>query len=98
MKAKRDLTTKIYDETFNIKENHEDVNKYMKAIIINFNDERGDIVVDNDNFGTRRKFADFTEGKKKAGLDPMQIVFTGVDSAKVLHQKFIDKNGNVCTF
>ena len=98
MKAKRDLTTKIYDEVFDIKENHEDVNKYMKAIIINFNDERGDIVVENDNFGTRRKFADFTEGKKKAGLDPMQIVFTGFDSAKVLHQKYVDKDGNVCTF
>lgn len=98
MKAKMDKTTKLYKDVFGIKENHENVNKFMKAIIINFGDERGDIIVENDNFGTDEKYADFTEGKKKAGLHPMQIVFSGVGSAKIFHEKYIDKDGNVKTF
>jgi len=98
MKAKMDKTTKLYKDVFGIKENHENVNKFMKAIIINFGDERGDIIVENDNFGTRRKYADFTEGKKKAGLHPGQIVFSGIESAKILHERYIDKDGNVQTF
>lgn len=95
---RKDLTTEIYDKVFQTKENHGNVNQFMKAVIISFGDERGDIIVENDNFGTRRKYADFTEGKKKAGLHPMQIVFTGIDSAKLFHQKYIDKNGNICEF
>lgn len=95
---KKDLTTSIYKEVFGVNENHENVNSYMRAIIINFGDERGDIVVDNDNFGTRRKYADFTEGKKKAGLHPMQIVFSGIETAKIFHTKYIDKDGNIQSF
>lgn len=95
---KKDITTKIYKDVFGIEENHENVNKYLKAMIINFGDERGDIIVENDNYGTRRKYADFTEGKKKAGLHPMTIVFTGVEAAKIHHDRYIDKNGNVQTF
>lgn len=98
MKAKKGITTSIYKEVFNIEENHENVNKFLKAMVINFGDERGDIIVENDNFGTRRKYADFTEGKKKAGLHPMQIVFSGIESAKNLHERYIDKDGNICTF
>ena len=63
--TKTDLTTKIYKEIFDVKENHFNVNREVKAVIINFGDERGDIIVKNDNFGTRRKCADFTNGKKK---------------------------------
>ena len=95
---KADITTKIYRRIFNVVENQENVNSYVKAVIINFGDERGDIIVENDNFGTRRKLADFTEGKRKAGLHPMQIVFSGVDAAKVLHEKYMDKNGNIHEF
>ena len=95
---KKELTTKIYKDVFNVDENHEKVNSFLKAVVINFGDERGDIIVENDNFGTRRKYADFTEGKKKAGLHPMQIVFSGIDFAKIMHTKYIDKNGNVKTF
>lgn len=94
----KDVTTEIYDKVFGVKENHENVNKYVKAVIINFGDERGDIVVENDNFGTRRKYADFTEGKKKAGLHPLQIVFSGVESAKIFNEKYIDENGMICKF
>ncbi len=95
---KKDLTTKIYQSVFGIDENHENVNKYVKAVIINFGDDRGDIIVENDNFGTDEKYADFTEGKKKAGLHPMQIVFSGVDMAKICHDRYIDADGNIRTF
>ena len=95
---KADIATKIYKMVFDVVENQENVNNYVKAVVINFGDERGDIIVENDNFGTRRKLADFTEGKRKAGLHPMQIVFSGVDAAKVLHEKYIDKYGNVREF
>lgn len=93
-----DLTTNIYNDVFRVVENHENINGFVKAIIINFGDERGDIVVTNDNFGKRRKYADFTNGKKKAGLHPMQIVFSGLDVARIFHTRYIDKNDNICTF
>lgn len=95
---KKELTTDIYKRAFGVEENHKDVNRYVKAVIINFGDGRGDIVVENDNFGKRRKYADFTEGKKKAGLHPMQIVFSGIEAAEALHQKYINQNDEVCEF
>lgn len=94
----KDLTTKIYSDVFGVTESHENINGFVKAVIINFGDERGDIVVTNDNFGKRRKYADFTNGKKKAGLHPMQIVFSGIDMARIFHTKYIDKDDNICTF
>ena len=98
MKEKADMTTKIYHDILGVKEDHENVNEYMRAIIINFDDDRGDILVYNDNFGTNEKYADFTEGKKKAGLHPMQIVFSGVDVARVTHQQYINQDGELCRF
>jgi hypothetical protein len=98
MKAKADLSTKIYNDIFGIKENHGKINKYVKAVIINFGDDRGDIIVENDNFGTRRKYADFTEGKKKAGLHPLQIVFSGIESARICKDRYIGADGKEHTF
>lgn len=95
---KADATTKINKEVFNYSENHEDVNSYVKAVVINFGDERGDIIVENDNFGTTRKYADFTEGKKKAGLHPMQIVFSGLEMAKMFHERYVNASGEICEF
>ena len=95
---KKELTTRIHKDVFGVDENHENVNKHVRAVIVNFGDARGDIVVENDNFGTRRRYADFTNGKKKAGLHPMQIVFCGIDIAKISHDKYIDKDGNICQF
>lgn len=95
---KKELTTKIYDKVFGIKENHNNVNKYVKSVIINFGDERGDIVVKNDNYGTRRKYADFTNGKKEAGLNPLQIVFTGVEFAKIMEDKYIGADDKIYNF
>lgn len=94
---KADLTTKIYKE-LGFKENHKNVNSFVKAVIINFGDERGDIVVKNDNFGTRRKYADFTEGKKQAGLHPAQIVFSGIETAHMFHERYINENDEIVTF
>ena len=96
MKAKADVTTKIYNDIFGIKENHDKVNKYVKAVIVNFGD--GDIIIKNDNFGTRRKYADFTNGKKEAGLHPMQMVFSGVEIARLSGDRYIGADDEVHTF
>ena len=95
---KKELTTKITKRICNCEEDHTNVNKFVKAVIVNFGDERGDIIVKNDNYGTRRKFADFTNGKKEAGLNPLQIVFSGIDFARACHDRYIDASGNVCAF
>lgn len=94
---KADKSTKIY-RSVGIKEDHTNVNKMVKAVIINFEDERGDIIVKNDNFGTRRKYADFTNGKKEAGLHPMQIVFSGLDVEHITGGKYINAANEVCYF
>lgn len=94
---KADVTTRAYKK-LGVAEKHENVNKIVKAVIINFGDERGDIVVENDNFGTRRKYADFTDGKKKAGLHPFQIVFCGIDAAKAWHTKYIGADDQIHEF
>ena len=94
---KIDKTTKLYME-FGIKEDHTNVNKMVKAVIINFGDDRGDIIVTNDNFGTRRKYADFTNGKKAVGLHPMQIVFSGIEMAKLFHERYVGADDQMYTF
>lgn len=95
---KKELTTKIYKNVFGVEENHKNVNKFVKAVIINFGDSRGDIIVKNDNFGTRRKYADFTNGKKEAGLHPLQIVFAGLDIERKTHERYINENDEICYF
>lgn len=94
---KCDVSTKAY-RAMGVEINQSNVNKYVKAVIINFGNERGDIIVENDNFGTRRKYADFTNGKKKAGLHPMQIVFTDINIARVSGDRYVNKNDEVCYF
>lgn len=94
---KADYTTKLYLK-HGIKANPENVNKYLKAIIINFGDSRGDIIVENDNFNTNRKYADFTKGKRKAGLHPMQIVFFSVTYSKACHDRYIGKDNQIYEF
>ena len=94
---KCDLSTKIYRALGKVI-NQANVNKYVKAVIINFGDERGDIIVENDNFGTRRKYADFTNGKKKAGLNPMQIAFSDIDIARACGDRYVNKDNEVCYF
>lgn len=95
---KKEVTTTINKKVFGYEEDHKNVNSFVKAVVINFGDERGDIIVENDNFGTKRKYADFTEGKKKAGLHPWQVVFSGLEMAKISHDRYIDKDGEVQTF
>ena len=94
---KCDVSTKAYS-AWGVKLDQANVNKHVKAVIINYGDERGDIIVENDNFGTRRKYADFTNGKKKAGLNPMQIVLADIDIARLSGDRYVDKNDEVCYF
>lgn len=89
---KADKTTKLYRKA-GIVEDHDNVNRFVRAVIVNFGDEDGDIIVTNDNFGTRRKYADFTQGKAAAGLHPMQIVFSGLEMARIFHERYIDADG-----
>jgi hypothetical protein len=93
--AKVDMATKIYKDVFNHEIDDAGVNEHVKAVIVNFGDERGDIIVTNDNFGTRRKHADFTKGKEAAGLHPMQIVWSGWDAEKISHTKYINEHDEV---
>ena len=94
---KKEMATKVYADVFESKiDEGKNINSWLKAVIVNFG--RGDICVKNDNFGTRRKYADFTRGKREAGLHPMQIVFTGLDVEHVLGGRYISKNDEVCFF
>lgn len=95
---KTDRTTKLYKKVFKITENHKNINKLVKGVFVNFGDERGDIFVENDNFKTRRKYADFTNGKKKAGLNPLQIVFSGLELAALSHDKFSGADDKIHDF
>lgn len=95
---KADKTTKLYKKVFKITENHQNINKLVKGVFVNFGDERGDIFIENDNFKTRRKYADFTNGKKSAGLNPFQIVFAGVDLAAACHDKFLGADDKIHDF
>ena len=92
-----DKTTELY-LGLGFKEDHTNVNKFVKAVVLNFGDDRGDIIVENDNFGTDYKYADFTEGKKKAGIHPMQIVFTGVDTAKHFKERYVGVDDEIHYF
>jgi hypothetical protein len=95
---KTDITAKIYKKAFGVDLDDKDVNKHVKAVIINFDDSRGDIIVENDNFGTRRKHPDFTKGKEKAGLHPLQIVFSGLEMAHADKDRYINENDEICFF
>ena len=95
---KKDINTYINKQLFGFDENHFMVNKAVKAVIINFNDERGDIIVKNDNYGTHEKYANFTEGKKEAGLNPLQIVFSGLEDAIMFKRKYIGSDDQVHVF
>ena len=95
---KIEKTTKMYRDIFGIQEDHTGVNKLVKAVIINFGDNRGDIIVTNDNYGTRRKYADFTEGKRAAGLNPNQVVFNGLELARIFHERYIGRDDQIHQF
>lgn len=95
---KADLTTRIYKDVFDVELEQLNINKMVKAVVLNFGDERGDIIVENDNFGTDAKYADFTNGKKKAGLHPMQIVFSDLKIAKLTKERYINSKDEICYF
>lgn len=92
-----DNVTRMYRE-IGFMENHKNVNKFVKAVVINFGDERGDIFVENSNFGTDEEFADFTDGRKKSGLHPGQVVFSGIDVATAMKDRYIGPDDKIHTF
>lgn len=93
-----DIVANIYKNVFDSDIAQEKINSFVKAVIVNFGDERGDIIVENDNFGTDERYADFTEGRKKAGLHPMQIVFTGLEFAHICGDRYIGADDQIHTF
>lgn len=94
---KKEMATKVYSDVFGTKlDEGKNINSWLKAVIVNFGDEN--IQVKNDNFGTRRKYADFTNGKREAGLHPMSIVFAGIDVERMFGGRYINKNDEVCSF
>ena len=98
IKMKADTLTRAAEKTLGIRFDNGGINRNVKAVIVNFGDERGDIVVENSNFGTRRKYPDFDEGKKKAGLCPLQIVFSGIAAARLCGDRYIGRDGAVHSF
>ena len=95
---KSDPVDTLYNKVFDLPNPSQNVNKWLKAVIVNFDDERGDLIVTNDNFGTRRKYANFTEGRKAAGLHPMQIVFSGVEMEHLTGGRYINQHDEICKF
>lgn len=85
---KADVTSKIYKNA-GFEMDQIGINKEVKAVIINFGDARGDIIVRNSNFGTDEEFADFTEGKAENGLHPLQIVMASIDAEALTGGRYI---------
>lgn len=92
----KDINTQI-NKNLGYKENHTNINKEVKAVVLTL-DMGHTVIVENDNYGTRRKYADFTQGKKKAGLHPLQIVFSGLDIEKALGGEYIGKDNKIHNF
>lgn len=92
---KTEPVIKIYTELFDYKHDVK-TNKLIKAVVISINEK--DYTVTNDNFNTRRKYPDFTEGKKAEGLHKHQIVFLGIELASVTNDRFIDNNNQLHYF
>lgn len=92
---KTDAITKAYLKS-GVVLNQNNLNSFVKAVILNFPD--GEVIVENDNFGTRRKYMDFTNGRIKAGLNPYQIVFTDLSLAHICGDRYIDNNNDVKYF
>lgn len=68
-----------------------DFNKEVKAVVVGFRDR--EVIVENDNFGTRRRYPSFEKGKEKADLHPSQIVWAGLTLAAIVGDTYINKDG-----
>lgn len=89
---KREISDKIYKKVFNYTVDSTNLNKKVKAVVLKLNDREA--IVYNDNFGTNHKYMDFTNGKIKAGLHPMQICFSSLEVARIFGDEYIDENDN----
>lgn len=75
---KMDISDKIYKDVFKQNNNVIGLNKIIKGIVYTTKDGK-EIIIKNDNFGTRRKYLDFTNGRKEANIHPLQIIVSDVD-------------------
>lgn len=99
-KRTKDVAIEI-QQMLGIKQEYgKDVNKWLKAIIVSFGKDvdPNEYVVTNDNFGKRRKYPDFTEGRKTAGLHPLQMVYNGPAAEAQSGTKFIGKDDKIHSF
>ncbi len=92
---KKDGVANLYKNVFGL-EIEKNLNKIVKAVILDFKDK--EIIVKNDNFGTRRKYLDFINGRKEAGLNPLQIVFAGIQCEAAVNSKFIGSDEKIHSF
>lgn len=74
--AKADLTTKIYDEIFDVKENHFNVNREVKAVIINFGDNRGGHCCQQRQFRNSAQICRFHQWEERSGTSPNADCFS----------------------
>lgn len=77
---------------------NQNINKWLKAVIINFGDDRGDITIRNSNFNTSKKHPDFTLGKEEAHLSPYQIVFSTLDLERSLNGRYVNEKDEIKYF
>lgn len=99
-KRTKDVTIEI-QQMLGVKQDYgTDVNKWLKAIIVSFRKDvdPNECIVANDNFGKRRKYPDFTEGRKAAGLHPLQMVYNGPTAEAQRDTKFIGKDDKIHSF
>lgn len=89
--------TELLTSNSKLKSDFSNLNKVLKSVIVDFKDGNGEIIIDNDNFGTRRKYPDFHP--EKHGLHRAQIVCGGIwCAAHIDDQAYIDNNNNICYF
>ena len=87
---KMDISDKIYKDVFKQKNNLTGLNNIIKGIVYTTKDGK-EKIIKNDNFGTRRKYLDFTNGRKEANIHPLQIIVSEFDFL-FDDTYFIDKN------
>lgn len=94
-----EILESIKDKNEKMEYFREHMNKIVKAVVMEFTaPEYHRVVVENDNFGKRRKHMDFTEGKKKAGLNPAQIVFLNYELAVSGNDLYIGHDDQIHEF
>lgn len=97
----KDFMTDFYEKAFDIDIDCKGFNDIVRGLVVELYDADGNMntyLVDNDNFGTDEEGMCFNDGRRKAGLPPMQVVFWGIEEAIENDRKFIDADNNIRSF